>query len=464
MPHLPVPEELINIAKAVSSSAGNCILVGGAVRDYFLYQQVSKDLDVEVYGMSPENLEEVLSKFGAIHAVGKSFGVLKLKTASAEYDFSLPRRENKTGKGHRGFIATADPDMNFQEAASRRDFTVNSIGYDLLTQTLLDPYDGIGDIKRKILRHTGPAFSEDPLRVLRAMQFSARLEFDISADTVLLCRKLDLTELSRERVFEEFCKLLLKSKQPSLGFNSAKILGILDYFPELKALLGVPQDPEWHPEGDVWVHTLLVLDEAAKLRKGEYRKDLELMLAALCHDFGKPLTTEFLRGRWRSPAHDVEGVAPTVQFLLRLTNEQALIQQVTALVKEHLRPVQLYKDREKLKSGTIRRLALRVSIPEIVLLATADYLGRALTIEERAHFKPGEWLLLEAERIQVRDEPPRPILMGRHLLEMGLSPGPEIGAILKQAFEIQLNGELQTIDEALKWAKSYIAKLSHLAH
>ena len=456
MPTLPVPPELIIITKAIAKSKGRCILVGGAVRDHCMGRNISKDLDVEIFGMTPEVLESVLQKFGDVHAVGKSFGVLKLKTSRADYDFSLPRSERKTGKGHRGFLVTTDSTMSYKKAASRRDFTVNSIGYDVLTQELLDPFDGLGDLKRKILRHIGTSFAEDPLRVLRAMQFSARLEFKIAPDTVKLCRQLDLEELSRERIFEEFQKLLLKAKRPSIGLEAANNLGILAYFPELKALIGVPQDPEWHPEGDVWTHTLLVMDEAAGLRKCDDKQDLELMFAALCHDFGKPVTTEFIRGRWRSPAHDIEGIAPTELFLRRMTDDRTLIEKVKTLVKEHLRPIQLFKDRERINSGTIRRLALRVRIPELVLLAKADYFGRTLTKKERACFEAGDWLLREAERMEVSDEAPRPFLSGRHLLALGMSPGPEMGIILKQAFERQLNGDFQKEDDAISWAKSNI--------
>ena len=457
LPLLPVPPELIKIAKAVAKSNGRSILVGGAVRDHLMGRKFSKDIDVEIYGMSSEILESVLRKFGHLHAVGKNFGVLKLKTSRAEYDFSLPRSESKSGKGHCGFLVTTDSSMSYQKAASRRDFTVNSIGYNLLTNEVLDPFDGLGDLKQKILRHIGPSFAEDPLRVLRAMQFSARLEFGIAAETVELCNNLNLTELSRERIFEEFRKLLLKAKRPSIGLEAAQKLGILSYFPELKALIGVPQDPEWHPEGDVWIHTLLVMDEAAQLRKGDEKQDLELMFSALCHDFGKPLTTEFLNGRWRSPSHDIKGIVPTEKFLRRMTNDRILIEQVITLVKEHLRPIQLFKERERINSGTIRRLALRVSIPELVLLARADYLGRTLSEGERTHFEAGDWLLDEAERMNVLDEAPRPLLLGRHLLALGMRPGPEIGLILKQAFESQLNGDFQKEDTAISWARSYLS-------
>jgi len=463
MSRLQISSELIKIAKIIARSKGRGILVGGAVRDHFLDRRISKDLDLEIFGLSMQKLVSVLQEFGNIHTAGKSFGVLKLKTPTAEYDFSLPRREKKTGKGHRGFKITTDPSMSFKEAATRRDFTVNSMGYDLLENTLLDPFEGIEDINRKRLRHVGPAFAEDPLRVFRAMQFSARLEFNISAQTAKFCRKLDLFELPRERIFEEFRKLLLKAKRPSIGLKAAKQLGILNYFPELKALIGVPQDPKWHPEGDVWTHTMMVLDEAARLRTGTENKDMVLMFGALCHDFGKPLTTKYLGGRWRSPSHDREGITPTLHFLQRITDDRDLIKQVSSMVKEHLRPIQLFNERDRINSGTIRRLALRVSITDLFLLAKADYLGRNLTEKERECFEAGDWLLAEAEKMNVKDEGPLPLLMGKHLLKLGMSPGPEMGKILKMAFEMQLNGDLQTNEQAISWAKSNYPNLAFIA-
>ena len=462
MPLLPISSELNKIAKAIAQNKGRGILVGGAVRDHFLDQRISKDLDLEVFGLSMQDLESLLEGFGKIHAAGKSFGVLKLKTTTAEYDFSLPRREKKTGKGHRGFKITTDTAMSFKEAASRRDFTVNCIGYDILENTLLDPFEGIKDIKNKKLRHVGSAFAEDPLRVFRAMQFSARLEFNISSQTAKFCRKLNLSELPRERIFEEFRKLLLKAKKPSMGLKAAKQLGILNYFPELKALIGVPQDPKWHPEGDVWTHTLMVLDEAARLRTGIEKKDLVLMFGALCHDFGKPLTTKFLRGRWRSPSHDKEGITPTLHFLQKLTDDRVLIKQVTSMVKEHLRPIQLFNERHRINSGTIRRLALRVQIPDLILLAKADYLGRNLTEKEKTCFEAGDWLYAEAERMNVTVEAPKPLLMGKHLLKLGMLPGPAMGKILKIAFEKQLNGDLLTNKQAISWAKTNYTDLKNI--
>jgi len=457
-----VPQEIYTIAKAIYKFKGRSILVGGAIRDHCMGMNIAKDLDVEIFDINPKIIESVLQKFGSIYSVGKKFGVIKLKTSYAEYDFSLPRKENKIGIGHRGFLTTTDSKMSYKEAASRRDFTVNSIGYDLLKHEFLDPYNGLEDLKNKILRHIGPSFSEDPLRVLRAMQLSARLEFEIAPETIKICNLLDLSELSKERIFGEFRKLLIKAQNPSIGFEAAKEMGVLNYFPELKALVGIPQDPEWHPEGDVWTHTLLVLNEAARLRSGLEKHDLELMFAALCHDFGKPITTKFIRGRWRSPSHDSKGIAPTEKFLRRLTNDRHLIDKVKSLVKEHLRPIQLYKSRKQINSGTIRRLALRVNIPDLVLLARADYFGRTLPQVELSSFEAGEWLLTEAKRMNVHKNAPRPLLLGRHLLALGMSPGPKMGIILKNAFEKQLNGDLEKEEDAITWAKSNLTTLLRL--
>ena len=344
---MKLPAELTKLANAIHQQGGQPILVGGSVRDYLLGQIIPKDLDLEVYHLEANELEMVLSQFGKVLRVGKSFGVLKLVTENAEYDVSLPRRESKTGKGHKGFLVNADPQMTFEEASARRDFTINSIGFDPIHQLWLDPHHGQEDLRKGVLRHVGPAFAEDPLRVLRGAQFAARLNFQLAPETIKLCQTLDLNELSRERLLGEFKKLLLRAERPSIGLEILRQTKSLRFFPELEALIDVPQDPTWHPEGCVWTHTLMVVDEAAKLRVGEEKADLVLMFGALCHDFGKPETTIWKDGHWRSPAHDVLGMQPTEKFLRRLTDEASLIEKVTVLVREHLRPSMLYNDREK---------------------------------------------------------------------------------------------------------------------
>jgi len=449
--HLPL--EVSQIAEAVAQKGGKAIVVGGSVRDHFLSEAVPKDLDIEVYHLAPEHLEPLLSNFGKVQLVGKRFGVLKLTTPQGDYDVSLPRRESKTGKGHKGFLVEADPEMTFEEAASRRDFTINAMGFDILQETFIDPHNGREDIQNKILRHVGPRFVEDPLRVLRAMQFAGRFEVKIAPETIELCRSLDLTELPKERLYEEFKKLLLKAQCPSIGLEAARELGVLKYFPELKALIGVPQDPQWHPEGDVWIHNCMVIDEAAKIRDGNEHEDLCLMFGVLCHDFGKPPTTELKEGRWRSIGHCEAGLEPTERFLKRMTDETALIETVKTLVAEHLRPAYLYGDRDQVTEGAIRRLSMRISIPLLVRVAQADHFGRTTPDAIAREFPAGKWLLEQAEKLQVRDNQLEPILLGRHLLSLGMQPGPEVGTLLKAAFELQLDGKLSTLDEAIAWAE-----------
>ena len=444
--------ELTKLANAIHQQGGQPILVGGSVRDYLLGQLLPKDLDLEVYRLEANELEGVLSQFGKVLRVGKSFGVLKLITQHAEYDVSLPRRESKTGKGHKGFLVNADPQMTFEEASARRDFTVNSIGFDPIQQLWLDPHLGQEDLKKGILRHVGPAFAEDPLRVLRGAQFAARLNFQLAPETIELCKTLDLNELSRERLLGEFKKLLLRPERPSIGLEILRQTKALRFFPELEALIDVPQDPTWHPEGCVWSHTLMVVDEASRLRVGEEKADLVLMFGALCHDFGKPETTIWKDGHWRSPAHDVLGMQPTEKFLRRLTDEASLIEKVMVLVREHLRPSMLYNDREKVTPGAIRRLALRISIPELLRVAEADHFGRTTKDALRREFPAKQWLLDQASQLDVCDEKPKPFLKGRHLLQLGMRPGPRMGKVLEEAFVLQLDGAIVNLEEAKAWA------------
>jgi tRNA nucleotidyltransferase (CCA-adding enzyme) len=454
---VPIPEELGQIARALALEGGRAILVGGAVRDCLLGSSKAKDCDVEVFGLGSESLEQQLKRWGRVELVGKSFGVWKLWTPSASYDFSLPRRERKIAPGHQGFSVTAHPEMSFAEASSRRDFTINSMGYEITTQSWHDPHGGMTDLSRQILRHVGPAFSEDPLRAFRAVQFVGRFQLSLHPDTVRLCRVQNLREVAPERVFEELRKLLLRAPAPSLGLLALREINALSLFPELEALIGVPHEPEWHPEGDVWAHTLMVLDEAARLREPENPDSLEelaLMLGALCHDMGKPATLERQQGRWQTPKHDLAGETLADQFLCRLTWHQQLRELVKGLVRNHLSVVQLHQQREVLGPGAIRRLALRVSIPLLVRLAQADFSGRTLPEALRREFPAGTWLLEEAERLAVMESQPHPLLKGRHLMELGVLPGPEMGALLREAFEKQLDGEFDSVESGITWVEA----------
>jgi len=436
----------VAIAKSVRDAGGRAVVVGGWVRDHLLGLR-SKDVDIEVFGLDMERLEALLAGFGKVHAVGRAFGVFRV--GGIDVDFSLPRRDSKRGRGHRGFDVASDPSLDFAEAARRRDLTVNSIGIDPLTGEVLDPHQGRRDLERRVLRATDPArFPEDPLRGLRVAQLAARLEMTPDEELVALCRNLDLGELSGERVFDEIRKLLLRAAKPSIGFRVLEDTGQLRFFPELDALRGMPQDPEWHPEGDVWVHTLMVLDAAASLRDIGERdvstedsgENLALMLGALCHDLGKPATTEWDGGRIRSYRHDVEGVAPTRALLARMRAPGALIDKVAALVEHHLAPALFIRNGATAKG--YRRLARKlahagVSIDLLVSVARADHLGRTTDDAVAGRFDAGDAFLAAARAHSVERAAPRDAVLGRHLIDRGMQPGPGFAPILERCREIQ---------------------------
>lgn len=457
-----IPEKVIKLAETVRGAGGRALLVGGCVRDALMGGE-PKDWDVEVYGVEPARLRELLENFGRVDAVGEAFTVYKI---GHDLDVSLPRRERKTGRGHRAFIIEGDPTMTIEEAARRRDFTINAILQDPLTDEIIDPHNGRNDLQNKILRAVSPeTFIEDSLRVLRAAQFAARFEFDIEAETIELCRAIDLTDLPRERIWGEMEKLLLRARRPSIGFRWLHKFGAFDQlFPELKALVGVEQEKDWHPEGDVATHTWLVVDRARELIDDlPYAKQVTVMLAALCHDFGKPATTEFTEGRIRSRGHEEAGVAPTESFLERLNihtlDGYDVRSQVIALVRDHLKPGEFYKKRAEVGDGAFRRLARRCELELLYRVAKADSLGRnADWIPREKWFtaEAQEWFIARARELEVEERAPAPILMGRHLLEMGLNPGPRVGEITRAVYEMQLDGRVRSVDEARAAAQRLI--------
>jgi tRNA nucleotidyltransferase (CCA-adding enzyme) len=459
-----VPEKVVNLSKAIRNAAGRALLVGGCVRDELMGKQ-PKDWDVEVYGVEPARLREVLDQFGPVNVVGEAFTVYKL---GYDLDVSLPRRERKTGRGHRAFFIEGDPSMTVEESARRRDFTINAISQDPLTGEIVDPFQGRDDLENRILRVVSPdTFAEDSLRVLRAAQFAARFEFKIDSQTVALCREIDLSDLPSERIWSEMEKLLLKAHHPSIGLKCLLELDAIDQlFPEIKALIDVPQDPEWHPEGDVFVHSLLVVDRARELIEDlPYPKQVTVMLAALCHDFGKPATTEFVDGRLRSRGHEEAGVEPTLSFLDQLNihtlDGYDVRAQVVALVRDHLKPGEYYKKRDEVGDGAFRRLARKCELDLLYRVARADSLGRNaewIPREKWYDAKGQEWFIAHARELDVASKAPDPLLLGRHLLEMGLEPGPRIGEITKAVYELQLDGRVRTLDEAKAVAREFLSK------
>ncbi len=439
------------------------VIVGGPIRDLFLdHSPPPYDWDIEIFDCPDiHTLENALTTFGPLSHHGKAFGILQLRNDKETLDIALPRRELKTEKGHNGFRTTPTPDATFAQAACRRDFTLNAMGWDWKTQTLLDPFNGLKDLQNKILRHIGPAFSEDPLRVLRAVQFSARFHLTLDPETQKVCQAMwpSLFELPKERIEAELKKWLLKSPKPSIGLETLKQTHALHLFPELAALLEIPQDPTFHPEGDVWIHTGLVLDAMVSYKTGDDESDFTLMLAALCHDMGKPDTTVWAEKRnewrWRSPRHDAVGVYKVRRFLSRFTQNKHRIDTVLSLVKTHMRPGQLYHQPPSISrvKSAILKLSNEVNLSYLWRLVSADGEGRT---ERYANDPVGPWLREKSMEWNIQNGPPQPIIQGRHLIELNLSPGPQFKKILDVAFGWQLQEKFSTLDQGLALLAHYL--------
>jgi tRNA nucleotidyltransferase (CCA-adding enzyme) len=448
----------VAIARRVRDAGGRALIVGGWVRDR-LMGRPSKDLDLEVYGLPADRLKDVLGAFGNVNTVGESFTVYKV----AGVDVSLPRRESRTGRGHRAFEVIGDPDLSFTEAARRRDFTVNAIAWDPLSGEYIDPFNGRGDIDARLLRAVDlRTFGEDSLRVLRAVQFAARFEFALDPATHDLCRQIDLDDLPSERIWMEIEKLLLQAARPSTGFALALDLGVIArLFPEIHALVGCEQEPEWHPEGDVWVHTLMVIDQArTRIDDLDRARQIVIMLGAVCHDLGKPLTTAFVDGRIRSIDHEQAGVAPATAVLDRLNihtiDGYDVRKHILGIVAHHLKPGMYWQSKTPVSDGAFRRLAEKVDLELLARLAKSDCLGRV------GHFDCSamDWFLERAQALGVQHAPPEPIVKGRHLLALGLKPGPRVGAVLRQIYEKQLDGSITSLDDGIALAREILAEQS----
>src|SRR3990167_6087210 len=430
---------LINkIVKEIDSAGGASYLVGGAVRDLFL-DIPTKDIDIEVHGINLDKLSDLLGKFGPVDLVGKSFGVLKLH--GLDVDLSVPRRDSSGRKPKVEF----DPNMSIEEAFKRRDLTINSMGINLITEELVDPFNGLEDLKNKILCATDPEFFvEDPLRFYRVMQFISRFELTQDQELDEICKKIDISKVSRERIESEFEKLLLKSARPSLGIRWLEKIGRLkEVLPELYDTVGVEQNPEYHPEGDVFEHSMQTLDEAAKLVRNK-EDVLILLYAALCHDLGKPGTTKFENEKIRSIGHDRAGVDKTKFMLKRITHNKDLITTVSLLVKYHMSPLLFVKMNAGL--AAYKRLANKLSpytnLKMLTLLSIADKMGR---VGDSLHeFNPDEInkFIKKAEEANVYEGIEKPVLLGKDLLDV-VEPGPKLGEMVKEAYKIQIDENIK---------------------
>lgn len=444
-----------DIMGAIIEAKGLPLFVGGCVRDSLL-DLSPKDIDIEVFGLSSNELIEVLKRFGKVDTVGVSFGVVKLTTTNQDFDFTLPRRDNKKGSGHKGFDVEVDHTMTLKEAASRRDFTINSISRNIEGH-LSDPFNGIEDLHNNILRATSDHFSEDPLRVLRGFQFCGRFGLTPDPYTTIACEGLlpEYVTLSMDRIHSEWVKWALKSTKPSMGLDFLRKCGWISLYPELKALIECPQDPVWHPEGDVWAHTLHVVDAAADISIRDQLNDqdrLELILGALCHDLGKPSTTVFERGRWRSPNHAHEGVAPTVSFLKSIgfvgqSELGAVVKRISRLVHCHMDHIGV-----KANDRFVKRLAQRVApsnLIQLVKLIEADHSGRPPLPKHCPQV--GTDILSIGAKLNITKDQPVPILQGRHLIGVGLKPSKEFKSLLNKSYDAQLDGLVDSVESALQY-------------
>ena len=444
LPVGPIPEDAAGpagdarrVAVTVRRAGGRVLVVGGFVRDGMLGRSTGEP-DLEVFGLPLGKLERALRPLGKVRRIGRAFPVLRIGGLALEV--ALPRRESKTGPGHLGFEVAVDPDMGFAEAARRRDLTLNAMGLDPLTGELFDPYGGARDLARGVMRATDAGkFPEDPLRGLRVAAFASRFGFTADGELHRLASELDLSELSPERILDELAKLL-HGREPSRGLRFLAATGLLRFLPEVDALRGVPQDPEWHPEGDVFEHTLLSLDRAAELVPEDRDGGRALLFATLCHDFGKPATTRERRGRITAYAHDAAGAPLARRFLEGLRAPRALVDEVEALTRRHLAPA--FYPRQGAKRAAYRRLAREMAAAgttlEVLLrVATADQLGRTTENALAGRFPEGAVFRERAEAAGVFHGPPEDAVSGRHVLARNIAPGRAVGRILDRSREVQ---------------------------
>lgn len=437
------------VAEAVAAAGGRAYFVGGLVRDHILGRE-NKDVDLEIHGITPQTLVRVLEPLGQVIKNGVSFGVFGLR--SYEIDIAMPRKEASDGRGSRDFEDSVDPFLGCEKAARRRDFTMNALMEDVLTGEVLDFFGGRADLQAGVIRQVDPAtFREDPLRVLRAAQFAARFGFSVAEETEALAASLDLRDLAPERVLGEVNKALMKSPRPSVFFEELRRMHQLSpWFGEAEALIGVPQSPEHHPEGDAWIHTMMVLDAAAALcSRAEYPEGF--LFSALAHDFGKAVSTTEEGGRIRALGHEHTGVELARRFLRRISKENRLERYVLNMVALHMKPNMEAAANSTVKA-TMHMLDQSVCPADLLLLAKADHFGKGdpEPYEETDAFLQ-ERLSLYRQRMAL------PFVQGRDLIEAGVQPGPDFTEALAYAHKLRLAGVPK--EHALTQSLAYLRKL-----
>ena len=418
-----IPGRLLSIAGDIRSAGGRAFLVGGWVRDALLGKDC-RDYDIEVYDLTQDELVPILKKYGRTNLVGKAFGVIHLAMKGLSLDFSFPRTESKVGYGHRGFVVHTDEKLSFKEAALRRDFTINAMGMELPELTLCDPYGGIDDLKKGLLRHVGPAFVEDSLRILRGVQFASRFALTLSPETVELCRTLTLADLSVERLFEEFKKWLLKPGKPSLGLRAFLDIRLNEFFPEV-----FPLRESWEDLGEM-------LDNMENARRA---------LVAEGNALSESQSMEFAFASFLCGNPET-----SLKFLERITNESHLLKNVPLLLGAYSElPLGIVSD-----VPSLRRLAVKLDGLKLLCLLVKATPRKFYAAAGDAEFPEKLWQV--AADFDLLDIAPQPYLTGKMLMELGVKPGKQMGEIIKQSFELQLDGKIKNAEDAIAWAKARI--------
>lgn len=441
-------EMSIKIAELVKENNGVTYYVGGYVRDIIMGLE-NKDIDIEVHGITPQKLEEILDSLGNRIQIGASFGVYCLKGYSI--DIAMPRKEKKLGEGHKDFYIEVDPFIGTYNAAKRRDFTINALMKNVLTGEIIDHFGGQNDIKNKIIRHIDKStFIEDPLRVLRGCQFASRFGFQICDETIELCKEMSLSSLSKERIMGELEKALLKSSKPSIFFELLRKMNHLSYwFPELEDLIGVEQNPKHHAEGDVWIHTMMVLDKGVEY-VNKLTNKLGFMLSCVTHDFGKAICTEIVKGEIHAYDHETKGLPIVERFMKRLTNEKNLINFVLNQTEFHMKPNTLAANNSSIKS-TNKMFDQAIEPEALIAIAICDGLGK---IAPREYISYDDFF---EERLNIFYEyMNRPYVTGKDLINAGVEPNDKFNEYLQYAHKLRLAGVLK--EHALKQTLAYIRK------
>lgn len=435
-------DKAIEICKIIKMNKGKAFFAGGWVRDKFM-NRPSNDIDIETFGLEREHLEQILANFGEVKLVGRAYGVYKIDGL----DISMPRREHKTGPKHGDIEVEVDKDLSLPDACIRRDLTINAMLYDPLEEVTHDFFCGQDHIFGRSIRHVDPVtFIEDPLRLIRAARFAATLDFGIHMETYRLCaaNRLSLLELPKERIFWELEKALMDARKPSKFFNALSSMNVLELlFPELHALKGIDQGNTHHLEGDAFVHSMLAINVLPV-----EEREISVMLATLFHDLGKVACRTEDETGVHFYGHHMDGIPLYDSAMGRLTSDVLLTEEVGNLALHHMDVWPLI---EHCKKKTIRKLASKTDIYKLLQVHKGDRLGRGVP----ASIDHIERIISVYE--EVKDEI-KPMVQGRHLIELGETPGKHFSGILNEIWEAQLNGEFSTVEEGIAYARTKISR------